>query len=96
MAERKIILTPRAEEDLRAIFLYLAEFSLNAADAQAGKILSRIDLLINFPRLGRVLPDYNNERLRELVIGSYLVAYYIVFDEQIDILSIHHSAKPKS
>lgn len=95
MAERKIILTPRAEEDLREIFLYLAEFSLNAADAQAGKILSRIDLLANFPKLGRVLPDYNNERLRELVIGLYLVAYYIVSDDRIDILSIHHSAKPK-
>lgn len=95
MAARKIILTPRAEADLREIFIYLAEFSLNAADAQAGKILSKIDLLANFPRLGRVLPDYNNERLRELVIGHYLVAYYIVSDEQIDILAIHHSAKPK-
>ncbi|MCE7924063.1 MAG: hypothetical protein DYG98_13495 [Haliscomenobacteraceae bacterium CHB4] len=33
--------------------------------------------------------------MRELVIGHYLVAYYIVSDEQIDILAIHHGAKPK-
>jgi toxin ParE1/3/4 len=95
MAERKIVMTPKAEEDLRAIFDYLSDFSLNAADIQVGKILDKIDLLLTFPRIGRVLPDFKNDLLRELLIGDYLVAYYIVSESQIDILTIHHSSSPR-
>jgi toxin ParE1/3/4 len=95
MAQRKIVMTPKAEDDLRDIFDYLSSFSLNAADIQIGKILDKIDLLMTFPRIGRVLPDFKNDRLRELPIGVYLVAYYIVSEEQVDILTIHHSSNPR-
>lgn len=94
MAERKIILTPKAEEDLREIFDYISNFSLNAADVQIGRILDKIDLLLQFPRIGRVVEHFKNQQLRELPVGAYIVAYYIVSDLQIDILSIHHSAQP--
>ena len=93
MGARKVILTPKAEEDLQEIFLYLAEFSLDAANAQADKILAKIDLLAQFPRLGRILPDYNNTLFRELIVGPYLIAYYIVSDAQIDVLAIHRGGK---
>lgn len=95
MEARKVVLTPKAEDDLREIFLYLSDFSLYAADAQAGRILHHADLLETFPRLGRVIPEYANDRLRELVVGDYLMAYYIVSEKQIDILAIHHASKPR-
>ena len=93
MAQPKINLTPKAEEDLREIFDYLSNFSLNAADVQIGRILDKIDLLIQFPRIGRVVEHYKNQQLREFPVGSYVVAYYIVSEIQIDILSIHHSSQ---
>jgi plasmid stabilization system protein ParE len=96
MAETQIILTPKADEDIREIFDYLSEFSLNAADVQVGRILDKIELLKQFPRIGRVVEHFGNQRLRELPINPYVVAYYIVSDVRIDILSIHHSAKPPS
>ena len=90
----KIVFTPKAEDDLREIFLYLSEYSLNAADMQVEKILNKIDMLKLFPRMGRVVSDFGNDKLRELPIGVYLVAYYIVSDRQIDIITLHHSARP--
>jgi toxin ParE1/3/4 len=95
MAARKIILTPKAEEDLREIFLYLSNYSLDAADAQAGAILEKIDLLANFPRLGRILSDFNNDLLREMIVDSYSIAYYIVSEQQIDVVAIHFTGKRK-
>ena len=45
--------------------------------------------------MGRVIPEYANDRLREVVVGDYLMAYYIVSEKQIDILAIHHAAKSR-
>lgn len=44
--------------------------------------------------MGKVIDKLRNDRLREFYIGAYRVAYYIVSEEQIDILRIHHSARP--
>ena len=74
------------------IFNYLLEYSFAVADKQTDMILEQIDLLSTFPRLGRMVPDYENERLRELVVGDYVVAYYLVSDDQIDILAIRRSS----
>ncbi len=32
--------------------------------------------------------------VRELIVGYYRLVYYIVSDTQIDILLVHHSARP--
>ena len=95
MAQTGIVLTPKAEEDLRQIFDYISTYSLEAALLQAERILNKIDLLLQFPRLGKTIPEFNNDRCRELVIGPYLIAYFIVSDEQIHILSIHRGGKPR-
>lgn len=80
---------------MQEIFNYLATFSQAAASAQIESILNKLELLKNFPKIGQVIPDFANEKLRELIIGNYRVAYYIVSDIQIDILTVHHSAFKK-
>ena len=41
----------------------------------------------------REIYDYLSE-YSVAFVGAYRVAYYIASDEQIDILRIHHSARP--
>lgn len=95
MAREGIIFTPKAEADLRQIFDHISAFSLEAALLQVDRILDKADLLLKFPKLGRVIPELDNERCRELVVGTYLIAYFIVSPDQIHILSVHHSGKPR-
>ena len=49
-------------------------------------------MLENFPLSGRVVPEFATDELRELIIGSYRMIYYVVSDKRIDILTIHHSS----
>lgn len=67
---------------------------MSAALAQVDRFLEFFELLRKFPRLGKVIDKLRNERLREFYIGAYRVAYYIISEEQIDILRVHHSARP--
>ena len=94
MGEVKIIITPDAEGDIREIFDYLSVYSMNAALTQVDRFLEHFELLKRFPRMGKMIETLKNDRVREFYIGPYRIAYYIVSDDQIDILRIHHSAKP--
>ena len=89
-----IIFTPTAEDNLRQLFDYLSAYSLDGALLQVERILNKTEQLLSFPRMGTVIPEIANERCREILIGSYRVAYYIVSEDRIDILSIHHSGRP--
>ena len=94
MDEVKIVITPDAEDDIRQIYNYIAEYSLNAALAQVDRFLGKFELLRKFPRMGMVIDNLGNERLRSFQVGRYRIAYYLVSEIQIDILRVHSSAKP--
>ena len=42
---------------------------------------------------GKNVLEINQENIRELIEGNYRIIYKIVEDNQIDILTIHHSAR---
>ena len=46
-----------------------------------------------FPRAGRVVPEYGDENLREKLFGSYRIVYWLR-EEVIEIVTIHHAARP--
>lgn len=94
MGEVKIVITPDADDDIREIYDYLSEYSVNTALVQVDRFLEFFELLRKFPRMGKVIDKLRNEHLREFYIGAYRVAYYVVSEEQIDILRVHHSARP--
>lgn len=48
--------------------------------------------LASFPRMGRVVPEYDDDMLRELVFQGYRIVYRIDNDE-IRIILVLHSAR---
>jgi len=40
-----------------------------------------------------MVPEIEDESIRELILGSYRIIYKIVSQERIDILTVHHSAR---
>lgn len=89
----KINWTPRSKNDLISIAEFIAHDSPKYAKIQVQKIRDSVRKLIHFPNTGRILPELNNPRIRELVLGNYRIIYHIANDNRIDILTVHHSAR---
>lgn len=89
----EIIWTQYALEDLQAIHDYIAQDSEFYATRFVNKLISRVDILINHPKAGKMVPEFENELLRELIEGNYRIIYSIESITQIGIVRIHHSAR---
>ena len=85
--------TEIALEDLHLIHQYISIDSKVYADRLIDKIINRVDQLENFPKSGRVVPEFNSEIIRELLEGNYRIVYKIIHSDNISIVRIHHSAR---
>ena len=89
----EIIWTPFALEDLQSIYDYIAKDSPYYANRFIDKLVDRVDMLIDHPEAGRIVPEFENELIRELIEGSYRIIYKINSITEIGIVRIHHSAR---
>jgi toxin ParE1/3/4 len=88
----KVIWTEFAIEDLRLIHDYISKDSKRYADRFVEKLFERVDQLENFPKSGRVVPEFNIETMRELIEGNYRIVYKISAN-QVAILRVHHAGR---
>jgi len=86
----KVIWTDPAIEDLKSIKDYISRESEVYALRFVERIINRVDQLINFPRSGRIVPEFEIETLRELIEGNYRIIYKIKPDH-IGITRVHHA-----
>jgi plasmid stabilization system protein ParE len=49
--------------------------------------------LSRFPRMGRRVPEWDDDAYRERIVYSYRVIYRIVSDERIELLGFIHGAR---
>jgi plasmid stabilization system protein ParE len=89
----KLIWTDQAIDDLADIGNYIAENSERYAKLTIQKIYKRTEVLKTFPQSGRIVPEKNEENVRELIEGSYRIIYEIASEYLIYILTIYHSAR---
>ena len=89
----KVKWTNVALDDLRAIYDYVAQDSPKYADRLMDKIIERVDVLERHPRIGRKVPEFDNDLIRELIERSYRIIYRIELEENIGIARVHHAAR---
>ena len=81
-------------EALRNLDL-IGDYMLDVAPASAGPLVARlvdaIEPVASFPRMGRVVPEFGVENLRELVIDNFRIVYEID-GEAVYVLSVFHAA----
>lgn len=91
----KIIFSFVAKSNLIEFVKFIAYDKPMAAKYWAKKNKREILKLKDFPKFGRVVPEYGEESIREIVSGQYRIVYKIdEKKETIVILTIHHSKKP--
>ena len=62
------------------------------AAATAGRILAAVERLRKHPRIGRIVPEYGDANLRELIVGNYRVVYRIR-GARVGIVAIVHGSR---
>jgi toxin ParE1/3/4 len=85
--------TDQSVADLISIANFISRDSLRYAKRIVSRIRQRAKQLKAHPNSGRILPELQLPEVRELLIGNYRLIYFLVSENQIDILSIHHSTK---
>lgn len=76
-----------------AIAEYISKDSKRYAKLQIIRLENRTRILKTHIRSGKVVTEINRENIREISEGNYRIIYKIVEDNQIDILTIHHSSR---
>jgi|LakMenE01Jun11ns_1017448.scaffolds.fasta_scaffold9333925_3 addiction module RelE/StbE family toxin len=85
--------TQKAKKDLKHISDFIAIDSKFFAIITIKEILKKVEILENFPKIGRTIPEINNTIFREIFYKNYRIMYKIVSDNQIDILAVVHGAR---
>jgi toxin ParE1/3/4 len=82
-----VVWTISAQDDLAAIQANLARVSEAASARLPTRLTDRSQLLEEQPRMGRTIPEFGNELLRELIEGEYRILYE-VFPDRVEVWGI--------
>jgi plasmid stabilization system protein ParE len=87
-----VIWSGPAKADLRSIHDFIAHDSTHYAKKIAHDIAARPDVLDELPHMGRVVPELDNEAIRELSLYSYRIIYEIR-EPDIVVLAVIHKRR---
>lgn len=91
---RKVIISPSAQSDLSDIVSYVARHNQDAAVRLGNTLITRAELLAQFPEMGCRVREYNRADLREIIYRSYRIIYRLPMDQRIvEIVRFWHAAR---
>ncbi len=85
----RLIWSPLAVDRASEIANYIATDKPSAAEKWVNTVFSKVEQLKSSPEIGRIVPEINDSRFRELIYGNYRIIYRIE-KKQISILTIRH------
>ena len=80
-------------EDLEDIENYIARDSPKIARNFVNQVFERIEVLHNFPKIGRKVPEFDDDDIRELILGKYRIVYRIESEERIIVARVIHGSR---
>jgi addiction module RelE/StbE family toxin len=89
----KVIWTDNALQDLNDIGDYISKDSEKYAQLTVNRLFDSVDILECHPLAGKIVPEYNDSSIREIIKGNYRIVYQIVDVTRIDILTVHNCAR---
>jgi toxin ParE1/3/4 len=85
----RIVWSPTARLRVQGAVDFIAEDSPPASRAWLEGLIDRVELLCEFPKQGRLVPEWGEESLREVFHDPYRVVYEI-FEDRVEILTLSH------
>ncbi len=84
--------TLKARDDIHHIAEYISQDSKSAARTFTKELIDSTKRLKDFPLSGRIVPEYNNIHIREIIFKKYRLIYRIKSDV-VQILNVFHGSK---
>jgi plasmid stabilization system protein ParE len=81
-----------AQNDLNEIIDYIAQDSLEFALSFYDLVKEKLENLIEFPNIGRKVPELDDPHIRELIFRSHRIIYQFLGD-RIQIIRIIHGSR---
>lgn len=91
----RVVWTQAADNNLQAIYDYIAHTSPDYARRMIEKLTARADQIATFPLSGRIVPEFHFGQLREIFERPYRIIYRIRPDS-IDIITVVHMSRDLS
>lgn len=85
--------TPQSIEDIENIAEYISKDSMKYSLIQVQDFFEAAEILENYPKAGRVVPELGNRNVRELIVGFYRLIYRIKSNQLVEILTVYHSRR---
>ncbi len=82
--------TEQSLDDINNIAEFIAKDSVKYANIQVELFFERTHILKTMPMSGKITPEINKTKIRELNSGNYRIIYKIVSKNRIDILTVHN------
>ena len=84
--------TVGARADLLEMFEYIAAEDASAARRLRDRIRGATRNLVEHPEMGRMVPEFGNPAVRELLVRPYRVVY-VVKERELHVLGVVHSRR---
>jgi toxin ParE1/3/4 len=90
---RVLLWTKQARADLAAIRAFIGQDSPHYASVIVSRLIAATDRLVPFPESGRMVTEFDNPLVREVVHPPYRIVYRLVGVDEIHVLTVHHASK---
>jgi len=90
----RVVLSTSARADLRDIVRYVSIDDSDEALRFGRFLISRSRLLSQSPELGRIVPEFEDELIREIIVRAYRVVYRL--DDSRQLVEVIRNIDPKA
>lgn len=88
----QIVWSKLALKDLEHIYDFIALESTYYAQKTIEQFLIRVEILADYPQIGKDVNEYLKNNVKELIEGNYRI-FYRINKNNISIIRVHHSAR---
>jgi len=90
----RILWSAAAQADLGRLHQFLAQHDLDAADAALDRLVAAPEALVDFPRRGSRLSEFDPREVREFRAGRHLLRYELAKGD-ILVLRLFHAREDR-
>lgn len=89
----KVFWTDEALSHLDSIYNHIASDAPVYALRMVDRLTRRSQQISTFPQSGRVVPEYKEQDIREVIEAPYRIIYCIKSKQRADVLAVFHGAQ---